>query len=242
MFKLPVHKVPITEKNSVGIDIRILIKGLMSNIVKVIYEPDLISLAKTKQKHFLTIVTQNNYIKKMDLDDFMNVAPSGLLYTKVNGDDVVKDVQIVPFDSDIIIYSNKKALRIGMDQVPHFKRSTLGNLAMNTKDPIDGFTVLSLNSAPYIIATTENGKVNKISASALPKSDRNKAGNNVIKLAKGDKLFSVNVLNDNNKLIAKCMNGTQEILVKDIPILSSISSGTKMINTKNNAIVRIEVE
>ena len=242
VFKLPVHKVPITEKNSVGIDIRILIKGLMSNIVKVIYEPDLISLAKTKQKHFLTIVTQNNYIKKMDLDDFMNVAPSGLLYTKVNGDDVVKDVQIVPFDSDIIIYSNKKALRIGMDQVPHFKRSTLGNLAMNTKDPIDGFTVLSLNSAPYIIATTENGKVNKISASALPKSDRNKAGNNVIKLAKGDKLFSVNVLNDNNKLIAKCMNGTQEILVKDIPILSSISSGTKIINTKNNALVRIEVE
>ena len=242
VFKLPVHKIPVTEKNSVGIDIRILIKGLMSDIIKVIYEPVLISYAKNKQKHFLTIVTKNNYIKKMDLDDFMNVAPSGLLYTKINGEDVVKDVQIVPFDADIIIYSDKKALRIGMDQVPHFKRSTLGNFAMNTKEPVDGFTVLSMNSAPYIVATTESGKVNKISASALPKSDRNKAGSNVIKLARGDKLFSVNVLNDNNKLIVKCMNGVQEILVKDIPIMSSISTGTKMINTKNNALVRIEVE
>lgn len=242
VFKLPVHKIPVTEKNSVGIDIRILIKGLMSDIIKVIYEPVLTSYAKNKQKHFLTIVTKNNYIKKMDLDDFMNVAPSGLLYTKINGEDVVKDVQIVPFDADIIVYSDKKALRIGMDQVPHFKRSTLGNFAMNTKEPVDGFTVLSMNSAPYIIATTESGKINKISASALPKSDRNKAGSNVIKLAKGDKLFSVNVLNDNNKLIVKCMNGVQEILVKDIPIMSSISTGTKMINTKNNALVRIEVE
>lgn len=242
VFKLPVHKIPVTEKNSVGIDIRILIKGLMSDIIKVIYEPILTSYAKNKQKHFLTIVTKNNYIKKMDLDDFMNVAPSGLLYTKINGEDVVKDVQIVPFDTDIIVYSDKKALRIGMDQVPHFKRSTLGNFAMNTKEPVDGFTVLSTNSAPYIIATTESGKINKISASALPKSDRNKAGSNVIKLARGDKLFSVNVLNDNNKLIVKCMNGVQEILVKDIPIMSSISTGTKMINTKNNALVRIEVE
>ena len=242
VFKLPVHKIPVTEKNSVGIDIRILIKGLMSDIIKVIYEPVLTSYAKNKQKHFLTIVTKNNYIKKMDLDDFMNVAPSGLLYTKINREDVVKDVQIVPFDTDIIVYSDKKALRIGMDQVPHFKRSTLGNFAMNTKEPVDGFTVLSMNSAPYIIATTESGKINKISASALPKSDRNKAGSNVIKLARGDKLFSVNVLNDNNKLIVKCMNGVQEILVKDIPIMSSISTGTKMINTKNNALVRIEVE
>ena len=242
VFKLPVHKIPVTEKNSVGIDIRILIKGLMSDIIKVIYEPILTSYAKNKQKHFLTIVTKNNYIKKMDLDDFMNVAPSGLLYTKINGEDVVKDVQIVPFDADIIVYSDKKALRIGMDQVPHFKRSTLGNFAMNTKEPVDGFTVLSMSSAPYIIATTESGKINKISASALPKSDRNKAGSNVIKLARGDKLFSVNVLNDNNKLIVKCMNGVQEILVKDIPIMSSISTGTKMINPKNNALVRIEVE
>lgn len=242
VFKLPVHKIPVTEKNSVGIDIRILIKGLMSDIIKVIYEPILTSYAKNKQKHFLTIVTKNNYIKKMDLDDFMNVAPSGLLYTKINGEDVVKDVQIVPFDTDIIVYSDKKALRIGMDQVPHFKRSTLGNFAMNTKEPVDGFTVLSMNSAPYIVATTESGKVNKISASALPKSDRNKAGSNVIKLARGDKLFSVNVLNDNNKLIVKCMNGVQEILVKDVPIMSSISTGTKMINTKNNALVRMEVK
>ena len=199
-------------------------------------------LSNETQNYKIENNTKNNYIKKMDLDDFMNVAPSGLLYTKINGEDVVKDVQIVPFDADIIVYSDKKALRIGMDQVPHFKRSTLGNFAMNTKEPVDGFTVLSMSSAPYIIATTESGKINKISASALPKSDRNKAGSNVIKLARGDKLFSVNVLNDNNKLIVKCMNGVQEILVKDIPIMSSISTGTKMINTKNNALVRIEVE
>ncbi|MDD3121877.1 MAG: DNA topoisomerase (ATP-hydrolyzing) subunit A [Candidatus Izemoplasmatales bacterium] len=242
VFNLPVHKIPVTDNNSIGVDIRILVKGLTSDIVKIIYTPELIQFTKTKKhKFFLTVVTKGNYIKKMDLEDFMNIAQSGLLYTKLNGEDIVKEVQIVPYDADIIIYSDRKALRIGMDNVPHLKRSTLGNQAMNSKEPIDGFTQLSNTVAPYIVAITDSGKINKIPAEALPKSERNKAGCNVIKLGRGDKIFAVHVLHDNHIIKVKCAKDVQQIKVSDIPIGSSISNGVKMINTKTNAIVRDEI-
>ena len=32
------------------------------------YEPSVIKLAKKVKKHFLVVVTRNNYIKKLDLD------------------------------------------------------------------------------------------------------------------------------------------------------------------------------
>ena len=73
VFKLPVHKVPITEKNSVGIDIRILIKGLMSNIVKVIN------------------VGYSSFYKDIQVSDSDNTLASFVL----DGDDVLLDEVII---------------------------------------------------------------------------------------------------------------------------------------------------
>ena len=38
MFKFPVHKIPITERSSAGIDIRILVKGISSEVVEMFDE------------------------------------------------------------------------------------------------------------------------------------------------------------------------------------------------------------
>lgn len=233
-FKLPVHKIPVSDKNSMGVDLRILVKGVMSSIVKVLPEDIIVKLSKTrKDKFFLTVVTQGNCIKKMDLDDFVKVTPSGLIYTKLNDNDIVKDVQIVPAGADIIIYSGKKALRIGMDDVPHYKRSTYGVMAMKTNDIIDGFTVLrNTDMEHYIVALTVLGKANKIMASVLPKETRNKSGHNVIKLGKNDELFAIHIVSDSNVINMKTMNENINLAVKDIPISSSISTGVRIVSQK----------
>lgn len=245
-FKLPVHKIPITDKNSIGIDLRVLVKGLLSQVVCVMPENAIIHLSKTRrEKYFLTIVTKGNCIKKMDLDDFVKVAQSGLIYVKLNDGDIVKDVQIVPAGADIVIYSGKKALRLGMGEVPHYKRSTYGVMAMKTNDEIDGFTVLhNTNSEPYIVALTVLGKANKIMAGALPKESRNKAGHNIIKLGKNDELFAIHAVNDDNIINIKTMNEVINIPVKDIPVTSSVSTGIKLISSKtakNDLIVKSTV-
>lgn len=242
-FKLPVHKIPISDKSSIGVDLRIIVKGIMSSIVRVLPEEMIIRLSKTrKEKYFLTIATKGNCIKKMDLADFVKVAPSGLIYTKLNDGDIVKDVQIVPAGADIIVYSGKKALRLGMEDVPHYKRSTYGVMAMKTNDDIDGFTVLhNTDVEPYIVALTVLGKANKIMSTVLPKETRNKAGHNIIKLGKNDELFAIHAVNDSNIINIKTMNEVIDIAVKDIPISSSISAGVKLISSKtakNDLIVK----
>ena len=241
VFKLPIFKLPISEKGNPGVDVRMIIKGLTSNIISVVHEPFLQKAKKMRgEKVFITIVTENNYIKKLDVDDFLNVPPSGIVYTKLTNDDTVKDIDIISDKLDVIIYSGHKALRVPMSEIPHYKRASQGVLAMNTNDKISGLSVI-VPEAEYIIVVTTSGKINKYSISGLERSNRYKAGTKVIKLGKNDSIFSIYGVNDNNILSVTTHNSKIEIPVKDIPVLSSISGGTKMINIKGDSIIRTNV-
>lgn len=240
VYKMPVHKIPLTEKNSVGSDIRILVKGLTSNITKVLYEPNLINLSKKINKHFITVVTAGNYIKKLDIEDFLNVPPSGILFTKLNPDDYVKDILIVENNLDVIIYSNRKALRINMSEIPHYKRNTLGVAAMNTSAEIDGISII-YPDATDIVVITEQGKVNKFNITGLQKSARYKAGSSVIKLGKTDSINSIFGVNDSNVIRVTTKTTKLDINVDEIPNGSSISQGSKMIQIKSDIIVKCDV-
>ena len=241
VFKLPIFKLPVADKGNPGVDVRMIIKGLTSNIISVVHEPFLQKAKKMRGENiFVTIVTENNYIKKLDIDDFLNVPPSGIMYTKLTNDDTVKDIDIISDKLDVIIYSGHKALRVPMSEIPHYKRASQGVLAMNTNDKISGLSVI-VPEAEYIIVVTTSGKINKYSISGLERSNRYKAGTKVIKLGKNDSIFSIYGMNDNNILVITTHNGKVEIPVKDIPVLSSISGGTKMINIKGDNIIRTNV-
>lgn len=240
VFKLPVHKVPVTEKGAPGIDIRILVKGLTSNIVKVIYEPVLKDLSKKLNKYFLISITAGNLIKRLDLEDFLNVSLSGLLYTKLNDGDYVKDIIISPIDLDVIIYSGKKALRIPCIEIPHYKRNTLGVLAMSSNLPIDGISVIYPDCTDVVVIT-ELGRINKFNIAGLLQSKRGKAGSGVIKLNKGDKIHNIFGVNDSNVIRIVTKNNKYELKVSDIAMGSSISQGSKSIIDKRDNIVKCEV-
>ena len=162
------------------------------------------------------------------------------MYTKLTNDDTVKDIDIISDKLDIIIYSGHKALRVPMSEIPHYKRASQGVLAMNTNDKISGLSVI-VPEAEYIVVVTTSGKINKYSISGLERSSRYKAGTKVIKLGKNDSIFSIYGMNDNNTLLITTHNNKIEIPVKDIPVLSSISGGTKMINIKGDSIIRTNV-
>ena len=240
MFRLPVHKIPITEKNSMGTDIRIMMKGVSSNVVKMIYSPVVEELAKRKEKYVAVVLTKNNYIKKLDLQDIMIAAPSGIILTKLNPGDEVKDVLIAPNDMNVVVYSDKKALRFPLSDIPLYKRNTVGVLAMNTTDDIDGMSLLGADTQ-YLVVVTASGKLNKISSSTVPMGKRYKAGSSVIKLGKGDSIFAIFGCNDNNVLNITTKQSKLEIPVKDITLSSTISAGTKSILPKGDSIAKINL-
>lgn len=238
VYKLPIHKVQVHDKNSNGTDIRLLINKLTSNIVKVIYEPLLEKLSKSTDKYFLTMVTSCGNIKKMDLDDFLIVLPSGLVAFKLDDNDSVKDVTIIYEHLDVIVYSKDKALRFNMKDIPHQKRNNKGQRSMQTGNFIDGMSIIDPNTTEIIIVT-DKGKVNRFSSVALPLLIRNKPGVDVIKLTRGDGIKAIHTANISNNLNVITADSEHQFKVEDIPIGSSISPGTKMIPlSQGNVIIR----
>ena len=239
VFKLPVHKIPFSDKSSNGIDIRILIKKLTSNICTVMYEPAMKELMNLTRKYFVTILTAGGNIKKLDIDDVISAPPSGMIYIKMDDNDYVKDVSIIGEDVDIIVYSKNKALRMNMSDVPHQKKNTKGQRAM-TETSVDGLSVIKPNTTD-IIVITETGKINRFDVVALPPLGRNKAGSKVIKLGKTDSINTLFGVNISDVLSVVTSDSKMEIPIEEIPQGTSIAPGAKMIPLKNANIVKCRI-
>ena len=239
VFSLPVHKIPITDRNGSGTDVRILIKNLTSNIASVYYEPIFDKISKGTNKHYLTVLTKSNTIKKLDIEDFLNVSPSGLMYSKIRPEDEVVGVSLVPHNLDIAICSGKKVLRCKLTDIPLYKRNASGSRAMGTTDDITGLSVLYPDSSD-IVVVTKNGKFNRFNIAMLDCSSRGRSGNRVIKLDNNDEILNVFAVNETDKIRLLTTDGVEEIAVSNIKVKSSIAAGVKMVQSKG-VIVKADV-
>lgn len=246
VFKLPVHKIPIVAKSDPGIDIKGVIKGLTADIVAVFYEPTIVKLSKLKQKVYLATLSKDNCIKKLDVQDFLNVPPSGIIYSKLNNNDEIVCVQLVSDNMDVILYSDSKALRISSKDISLLKRNTVGTLGMGGQHgQLEGMGIVYLdtkNPTKYIVVVTESGKINKFLVSGFDRCPRNRAGSKVIDLSKGDRIHSLFGVGDENIISLITTDGVVDVPVKDIPLGSSISKGTKVVSTKTDVIIKADVK
>ena len=239
VFNLPVHKIPITDKSGVGTDIRILVKNLTSDIISVFYEPIFKKISKSGVKHYLTVLTKSNSIKKLDIEDFLNVAPSGLMYSKIRSEDEVVGVSLVPHNLDIAICSKKKVLRCKLKDIHLYKRNATGDKAMNTTEPLSGLSVF-YPDATDVIVVTKNGKFNRFNIAMLNCLSRARKGVKVIKLDATDEILNVFGVNETDKIRLLTSDGIEEIAVADVKVKSTIAAGTKMVQSKG-VIVRADV-
>ncbi|MBP5596604.1 MAG: hypothetical protein J6Y02_14555 [Pseudobutyrivibrio sp.] len=239
VFKLPVHKIPFTDKGSNGTDIRILSKNITSNISTVMYEPMVTELSKSLAKHSIVVLTRQGFIKKMDLDDFLAVPVSGLAYSKLDNGDTVIDTMIIPEGFEVIVYSNHKALRMSMNDIPKLLRQARGVRSISNNDSADGLSVITPDMTDIVVLTV-NGFANRFSPAALQYTGRYKAGSSVIKLKKNDSIKFICGVNANTDVIRIVTPEEKlEIKVSDIPVGSSIAPGTKII--KGTTILRANI-
>ncbi len=245
VFKLPVHKIPFTDKNSNGIDIRFIIKSLTANICTIIPESVLKSLADKghlNNKHYLVTLTNNGLIKRMDLDDFTVVPPSGILYAKLDKGDFMKDIVIAHSNFSLVVYADRKAVIMNVNDTPYLKRNTKGSRAMSNVNSVDGLCVLH-NNCTDIAVITESGRINRINIiHGIPNSGKGKSGSNLIKLGSGDSIVGVVSGNESNSIHIKSINSDTIIPFTDLKIGSSISTGDKVLVTRGNKILHCYIE
>ena len=245
VFKLPIHRIPIMAKNEPGIDVKGVIKGLTADIISVIYEPMVTKLAALKQKVYVAILSKNNTIKKLDIQDFINVPPSGIIYSKINQDDDIVDTQLVSDNMDLILYSDSKALRIASTDIALLKRNTIGTLGMGGQHgPMEGMSIIYTdhkNPTKYVIVLTESGKVNKFSVAGFERSQRNKAGSRVIDLGRGDRIKTIFGASDNNTLNIITTGSNVSLPISQIQMMSSVSKGIKVTQNKTDVVIRASI-
>lgn len=239
VFNLPVSRIPITDRNSSGTDIRSIIRNLTSDICAVIYEPFLKKISESGSKHYLVVLTRNNSIKKLDIEDFLCVNPSGLVYSKITEDDEVVGIELAQAKLDVVISSGHNALRTTMKEIPLFKRNAIGNKAMDTNDFINGLSIIYPDTSDVVVVT-KNGKFNRFNITMLPTYTRAKKGVGVIKLDASDEIFNIFGVNESDKIRLLTSEGIEEINVADIKVKSRIAAGTKMMLSKG-IIVKAEV-
>lgn len=239
-FKLPVSKVMVTDKNAAGTDIRILIKNLTADIIAVYYEPTLQKIVEGTHKHYIVVVTKNNTIKKLDMEDFLNVSVSGLMYSKIKDNDEVTGIIIAPAELDIVMFSQSKALRTSMKNIPLFKRNAAGSKAMNTTQPVEGISVI-YPKTDYIVVITEKGRINKFPITAFAAHNRAGVGINVIKLKPGDSIKSIYGANDTDAVRIVTSNSVLEVPISSVACKSTVAPGDTIIGIKGNTIVRCDL-
>ncbi len=238
VFKLAVSRLPIMGKMDAGIDIKKIIKSLTADIIALMYEPIVKHFISLKTKSYIVVFSKGNTIKKLDIQDFLNVPPSGIIYSKLNQNDDVVSVKLAFDDEDAVLYTGHKALRISVRDITLLKRNTLGSLGMGGKhnDFLEGMSIIPTKSK-YIIVVTKFGQVNKFLSSGFECSQRNKAGSKIITLTKEDRIQNILGATDTDTLQLTISNGVVLTLaVSDILLGSSISKGVS-IGTKKTEIV-----
>lgn len=241
VFKLPVHKIPFSDRMSNGTDIRFIIKGLTANISAIIPEDIFLKMMPKNNKissNYLITVTKSGLIKRMSLDDFVTVPPSGIIYVKIDEGDNVQDVLIAHESADIMVYSDRKAIKIPVSQIPFLKRNTKGSRAMSNAGDIDGMCIINPEKASDLIVITKSGRINRLHIISLLETSRGKNGFNVIKLNKNDSIHSIITANPTDTINIKTINGTIKVPVNSIQYGSSISAGYNKIPTKGDQILR----
>ena len=228
VFRLPISKIPLTDRSTPGMDLRLLIKNLTARVISVVYLPVIEVLADKVSKHFLVSITKGGLIKKMDLEDIISTTPSGIMYSKLNAGDSVCNVVLTHYQSDVIVYTKSKALRIPLEIVPHLKRATLGNIAMKTNDQIDGIAIITKDTSDLIIVTRK-GYFNRITPEAMPINPKSKTGTKVIKLGTNDEISSIFTCEHGSIIRCYHMDGSfTDMEVGSIELGSTISAGKKL--------------
>lgn len=244
VYSIPIHKIPFSNKSGSGSDMRTILKkytgdGICSivtqNGIKTIRD----TFANAGSECNMFMVTADGLFKRMELEPFFDIPVGGLVYTRLNEGDVVADIVFMSPANQMLIYSNNKVLRIKGSDAPLLGRPTKGNIAMKSKHSVDGFSCL-VNDKGSVIVLTESGRINKVSIATIPLTSKGRVGNNIIKLGKNDSIKKITICSDNDVLHINTNKNNYDIIVKDIPMGSSISGGAKLVDASGILTASVE--
>lgn len=235
VYKVPLSKIPFSAKNTSGEDIRIINKNIMSDIIYIGYMPQI--KMSYDAKEVVVSLTKSGLIKRMSLDDFLNIALSGTTYCKIDQGDSIIDTCVCSNDMNMMVYNEDSALLIPVSNIPWNKRISKGSMSMKGVTSVEGMCPI-ISSMTDILVVTNKGYINRINPNSLSQG-RAKKGSSVIRLKQGDSIKSILGTTSDHVIRIYCTNEILDIPVSGIKVGSTISGGTKMVSNTSGDIIKI---
>lgn len=237
-FPYEVHKLPLMDRNSAGIDIKSIIKSATSDIITVLSKSHLEKLEKIKSRGnsvFKLLITTNTGVsKRIDLSGIINSpTKSGLIYTKLIDGNYVSRVTPISNNTDVFVFNKNKCLRLISDNIPEMKRNAFGS-----KTIVPNMMGISYGDpkSEMLFVLTMQGKYNLILNDSLKYGNKNTQGTKII--GSGD-IISVIPVNIDDVIIVETTNGNREFPISQLNQGSTISSGSVLLPTKQNPIINV---
>lgn len=227
-FTIPVKDLPVTDIRSGGFDLRRYCN--CSNIIAVIKKYNEKELIYHKEPLYLVFITEDGIIKKSLYKNF-NSNFKGLIAIKLKKDKLV-GVKMMKGDKDIIIYTkNGLGIRYNISEIPESLRMSMGitGIKLDEDDKVLGASIVDQTSK-YLLIITDKGNAKKCLMYTLEAGKRAGKNYKLITLTDDEKLFYVKTLNNDHDQIQYQTNINREnIQVSDIPELTRIARGKKVI-------------
>lgn len=236
-FSYEVHKIPLVDKLSAGIDIKAIIKNATSNIIGLYSLSHIEKLNKIKNNSEsvfkMMIVTKYGFSKKISLDDIISTPKSGIFYTKLSDNNYVINITPVSNDTNIFIFNKNKCLKLNSNDILEMKRNSMGSRTISSE--VSGVTFGDPNNE-FLFILTIDGKYNLIINSAVKYGNKNTLGSNLIKTGNIVSIIPVNI---NDSISVQTTNDIHIFNISDLKQGSTISSGIQLLAVKQNPIVNV---
>ena len=234
VYKVPLERIPHSPKGTSGEDIRLINKNIMADIINIGYMPA-VEEAYTRGE-VVVCLSKSGLIKRMLLDDFLNISLSGTTYCKLDQGDFVMDVCVCPNHMNMMVYNKEIALLIPVGSIPMTKRISKGSMSMKSAT-VEGMCAI-IPSMTDLIIITSKGYINRINPASISQG-RAKKGSTVVRLKQGDSIKSILGTTSDHVLRICCVNEIRDIPVADIKPGSTISGGVKMITNASGDIIKV---
>jgi DNA gyrase subunit A len=198
---------------------------------------------KSESEYFYLLISKNGQIKKTYLSKYKTVK-NELICMGLKDDDRLEYVELLKKDEDILVFTDKgNGLCFNTSEVKETGRTSLGvkSMEMMNDEHIIGINIRKKKDK-FIFVLTEKGNVKKCTLDNLPLMSRNMKPLKLTTISKGDSISCIRSIKGNEVLIIYLQSGDNvELNMKEVPLLTRLSSGKKVIKVpRGDRIINVE--
>ncbi|WP_028829702.1 DNA gyrase subunit A [Proteocatella sphenisci] len=238
MYRIPAYKIPQSSRTAKGTNIVNLIPIEKDEKIN-----SIIAVKGSADNENLVMCTKNGIIKKTELALFRKSQRNGLIAITLKEDDELISARITKGDERIIVTTREgKAIAFEESQIRQTGRNTMGVKAMNISKTDNIISMEVVEEDKCLLVITENGYGKRTGIEEYKIQTRGGKGVKTYNVSsQTGQISGARLVGEEDQIMIINSDGTMiRMEVKQIPKLSRVTKGVKLMKSLDSKIVSFE--